>query len=95
MNFEEKLEIRTKMFCKCSVICSSIIAVLAIISLGLAVTISIPEELGKFDRKNVISQIKEDWETKPFVKIESFDGACPDGWDPVFERVWKGIEKGC
>ena len=29
------------------------------------------------------------------MKIESFDDACPDGWDPVFERVWKGIEEGC
>ena len=29
------------------------------------------------------------------MKIDGFEGACPEGWDPVFERVWKGIEEGC
>ena len=47
------------------------------------------------DPRNVIAQIEEDWTTIPFVQIESFDYACPEGWDPVFEREWKGIEEGC
>ena len=71
------------------------IVIFAIISLIVAFTISVPEELGKYDRRNIISQIKEDWTAKPFVEIDGFEGACPEGWDPVFERVWKGIEEGC
>ena len=43
----------------------------------------------------MISQIEIDWQQKPFVQIESFEDGCPEDWEPVFERVWKGIEPGC
>ena len=43
----------------------------------------------------VISQIQQDWTAKPFVKIDSFEGNCPDGWETLFERVWHGLDEGC
>ena len=49
----------------------------------------------EIDRYKVISLIQQDWTVKPFVKLDSFDGNCPDGWETVFERVWDGLEEGC
>ena len=86
---------RNMKFAKVSAIATCSIIVLAITSLVFALTMSPPEELAAINRANVISQIKQDWTARPFVKIESFDDACPDGWDPVFDRVWKGIDQGC
>ena len=59
----------------CSCIGSCTILALAITSLIFTLTKSVPEEFGQVDRRNVISQIEEDWAVKPFVKIDSFDGA--------------------
>ena len=66
---------------------------------GLAIlfaySINPPEELGRIDRRNVISQVIVDWQTRPFVQIESFEDGCPTDWEPVFEKIWGGIEPGC
>ena len=53
------------------------------------------EHTDGIDRMKVISQIEQDWTAKPFVKIESFEGNCPDGWETLFEKVWHGLEEGC
>ena len=92
---DEVRERRTDKFAKVSGIATCTIMVISITSLVFALSMSPPEELESVNRENVISQIQQDWTAKPFVKIESFDDACPDGWDPVFDRVWKGIDQGC
>ena len=68
---------------------------LAMLGLFFSLRIEFHEEFGRIDRRNVIAQIEKDWNAVPFVKISSFETGCPEGWDPVFERVWKGIEEGC
>ena len=88
-------EARTDKFAKVSGIATCTIMVISITSLVFALSMSPPEEIASVNRENVIAQIQQDWTVKPFVKIDSFDGACPDGWDPVFDRVWKGIDQGC
>ena len=49
----------------------------------------------EIDRYKVISLIQQDWIVKPFVRLDTFDGNCPEGWELVFERVWDGLDEGC
>ena len=48
----------------------------------------------------VVTQLVEDWRTQPFVVLEvveggKYGGKCSSGFEPLFNREWKGTEKGC
>ena len=91
----ENASARTKLWRQISCCVSLTNAILSVIACIVAITITPHEELGRIDRINVISQIETDWNQKPFVQIESFEDGCPDAWEPVFEKIWQGIESGC
>ena len=40
-------------------------------------------------------QIVRDWNTQPFVTISIHDRECPEEYEAVFPKIWKGTEKGC
>ena len=61
----------------------------------LSLPIKLAEHKDEVNRMQEISEIQQEWTAKPFVKIDSFEGSCPEGWEPVFERVWNGLDKGC
>ena len=88
-------ESRIKFWNKCTLTATVTIIILGVMSGLLAFTIKPHEEFGRIDRRNVISQIQTDWRQIPFVSIDSYEDGCPEDMDPVFERVWKGIEPGC
>ena len=69
-----------------NICCNITVAVLAIIACFYASSINDDEP--KIDLFNVLFQIKDDWATQPFVRIESFDESCPADWEPVFQSQW-------
>ena len=37
-----------------------------------------------------------DWQTEPFVDLEvTTDFDCKAGWEPVYERIFYGLQEGC
>ena len=76
-----------------NICCNITVAIIAIVACIFASYIK--DDEAKVDLFSVLFQINEDWAVQPFVKIDSFDGPCPAGWDPVFERQWLGVEEGC
>jgi hypothetical protein len=44
---------------------------------------------------NIVSQLAKDWDTKPFIDIKVSDKPCEDGWENLFSKQWKGVDKYC
>ena len=53
---------------------------------------STPTELYLYEHK----QLVEDWEALPFIDIKiSSDENCPEGFEPLFNKVWNGTRSVC
>ena len=44
---------------------------------------------------SVVEQIEIDWDKIPFVDIVIDKDSCPNGYQPVFSKLWSGTIEGC
>ena len=44
---------------------------------------------------NTVTQVVENWNTLPFIKVDVTDDKCTAGTESIFVREWGGSEMGC
>jgi len=64
--------------------------------LGIVLLVNLQALLKVASQNNAtVTQLVDDWRTRPFVDVSTTTGPCPAGTESIFKRRWGGTERGC
>ena len=77
-------------------VCTGLVFQLVILIIGIVLAIQMSRVGVVSDQNtNTVTEIVDDWNELPFVKVLSTDDKCPSGTESIFVREWGGSEPGC